>query len=116
MNVMEVKESILKKSRLGNFALRSRRNTLLNDSKLNTESFIYEKLEKSLVSHSLSKNQEVCQEILNSFRKGVLEILQSKDLKKKKLLRLVDWLVDGVLSIFPKNKQQTYEDFRLDTD
>jgi hypothetical protein len=46
-------------------------------------------------------------------------MIQAKDIKKKKLIKLVDWIVEGVMAIFPKdraattNRNHTGSDFRL---
>jgi hypothetical protein len=46
-------------------------------------------------------------------------MIQTKDIKKKKLIKLVDWIVEGVMAIFPKdrpvttNRNHTGSDFRL---
>ena len=53
--------------------------------------------------------------MLNSFRRGIGELLYAKDLKRKKILKLVDWLLEGIMSIFPKDKVMG-PDFRLDTE
>lgn len=45
-------------------------------------------------------------EMLSSFRKGIVELLENKEIKKKKVLKLVDWLLDGILSIYPRDKLQ----------
>lgn len=53
--------------------------------------------------------------MLNSFRKGITEMLYAKDLRRKKIIKLVDWLLEGILSIFPRDKVMG-SDFRLDTE
>lgn len=42
-------------------------------------------------------------------------MLYAKDLKRKKIIKLVDWLLEGILSIFPREKAMG-SDFRLDTE
>lgn len=42
-------------------------------------------------------------------------MLYAKDLKRKKIMKLVDWLLEGILSIFPRDKVMS-SDFRLDTE
>ena len=78
LNFAEVREETLKKSLLRTSICKSRRTNTLNDSKRCTESFIYDKLEKSLVTHEINHNRELCCEMLNSFRKGITELLYSK--------------------------------------
>lgn len=76
LSIAEVKDSCLRKSSVNcNTLYKSRRNTAMNDSKLYTESLIYDRLEKSLVSHKMSKNNDMCLEILKTFRKGIIETL-----------------------------------------
>lgn len=77
---------------------------MVNDSKKCTESFIYDKLEKSLVAHEFNQNRDLCVEMLGSFRKGMVELISSKKIKTKKLMKLVDWVIEGILSIFPKDR------------
>ena len=50
---------------------KSRRTKTLYDSKKCTESFIYDKLQKSLMAHEINHNKDLCIQMLNSFRKGV---------------------------------------------
>ena len=57
MNFAEVREETLKKSMLRTSMCKSIRTHTLNDSKRCTESFIYDKLEKSLVSHEINHNR-----------------------------------------------------------
>lgn len=118
----------MKKNILGNSMIKSRRNTqnthTLNDSKLFTESFIYGSLEKSHITHNTSanmnRNRDVCLEILGSFRKGVVEMIEGKEIKRKKLIKLVDWLIEGVMAIFPRDLRErnagNVGDFRLETE
>jgi hypothetical protein len=73
---MEGRDEELKKSQIGSSLFKSRRNTL-HDSK-KTDSYIYDRLEKSLINQSLSKNRDYCIEILSSFRKGVVELTDTK--------------------------------------
>ena len=83
------------------------RKTNLNDSKRCTESFVYDKLEKSLMTHEINHNKDICIEMLNSFRKGIEALFQTKQVKKKKILRLVDWVMEGILSVFPDTQLTT---------
>lgn len=94
---------------------KSRRTNTLQESKRCTESFIYDKLEKSLVSHEISHNWDLCCEMLNSFQKSIRELVEAKEPKRKKILKLVEWLVDGILSIFPRERERS-GDFRLNTE
>lgn len=88
----------------------------MNDSKLYTESLIYDRLEKSLVSHKMSKNNDMCLEILKTFRKGIIETLELKVVKKKKILKLVEWMIEGITTMLSKGKVNTEGDFHLDTE
>ena len=54
--------------------------------------------------------------MMNSFRKSIMDLLYAKEMKRKKIIKLVDWLLEGILSIFPRDRLQTGGDFRLDTE
>ena len=45
---------------------------MINESKKCTESFIYDRLEKSLATHEFNQSRDLCVEMLGSFRKGVI--------------------------------------------
>lgn len=53
-------------------------------------------------------------EILASFRKGAIELLEAKEVKRKKLGKLIDWAVEGVMGVFPRERPMG--DFRLETE
>lgn len=43
------------------------------------------------------------------------DMVYAKELKTKKIMKLVDWLLEGVMAIFPRDKAAG-GDFRLNTE
>ena len=62
------------------------------------------------MAHEVNQNRDLCMEMLASFRKGVLGLLNNKDIKKKKIMKLVDWVIEGILSIYPRSKNNNIQD------
>ena len=47
-------------------------------------------------------------------------MIEGKEIKRKKLIKLVDWLIEGVMAIFPRDLRErnagNVGDFRLETE
>ena len=44
------------------------------------------------MTHEINHNKDLCIEMLNSFKKGVESMFEVKEVKKKKMMKLIDWV------------------------